>query len=98
MSFPVVKSNLAIALSVADAGPTTSPVPPPVALNVVPDMDRPLPREISWKLPAPEAEPLPTRTEADELFCILANETALFAIVKAPVLAKVASLDIDTGA
>jgi hypothetical protein len=43
ISLPVVVSNLAIALSVADAGPTTSPLPAGVAhtpsplKNVVPD-------------------------------------------------------------
>ena len=31
ISFPVVRSNRAMALSVAEAGPTTSPVPPPPA-------------------------------------------------------------------
>jgi hypothetical protein len=34
MSLPVVESNLTTALSVAPAGPTTSPVPPAVADNV----------------------------------------------------------------
>ena len=37
INLPVVVSNLVIALSVADAGPTTSPVPPAVAFNVPPE-------------------------------------------------------------
>jgi hypothetical protein len=42
-SLPVVRSNLTIALSVDDAGPTTSPVPLPVASMVVPVMESPVP-------------------------------------------------------
>src|SRR3990172_4331676 len=33
--------------------------PPPAALSVTPDIDRPVPRSISCTLPAPEPAPLP---------------------------------------
>jgi hypothetical protein len=51
MSLPVVELNRATSESTEEEGPTTSPVPPPVAERVPADIDRPEPIAISSTAP-----------------------------------------------
>src|SRR5262245_48033413 len=56
---------------ISPLSPSVTPAPPPVALSVVPDMLRPVPRVISCGTPA-LADPRPRSTDAAPTCCILA--------------------------
>lgn len=66
MSFPVVASNLAIALSVADAGHTTSPVPDAVDAIVI----------STWSFPLSSAIVSVTLLPSIKFNCFLVPTTA----------------------